>query len=123
MSIYGHYSEQYYGNKIIYPEESFLISGISFYKENCINLSNKTELTMKSDPDNKYDPSAIVIMNNDKIIGYVPNTNTQIKTLCEKNIDEKLKIIHIKQVNDNYGIRVIPKCYYEDVDYELNYKL
>lgn len=123
MSIYGHYSEQYYGNKIIYPEESFLISGISFYKENCINLSNKTELTMKSEPDNKYDPSAIVIMNNDKIIGYVPNTNTQIKTLCEKNIDEKLKIIHIKQVNDNYGIRVIPKCYYEDVDYELNYKL
>lgn len=78
---------------------------------------------MKSEPDNKYDPSAIVIMNNNKIIGYVPNKNTQIKTLCEKNIDEKLKIIHIKQVNGNYGIRVIPKCYYEDVDYELNYKL
>ena len=35
MSVYGHFTQQYYGNKIIFPEKSFLISGISFYKENC----------------------------------------------------------------------------------------
>ena len=35
MSIHDHFTQQYYGNKIIFPEKSFLISGISFYKENC----------------------------------------------------------------------------------------
>lgn len=110
MSIYGHFTQQYYGNKIIFPEKSFLISGISFYKENCSNITYDTELIMKLEPDNKYDISAISIMNNDKIIGYVPNT--KIKELCKNNITEPLKIINIKIINGNYGIRVIPKCFY-----------
>jgi hypothetical protein len=110
MSIYGHFTQQYYGNKIIFPEKSFLISGISFYKENCLNITYNTELIMKLEPDNKYDPFAISIMNNDKIIGYVPNT--EIKELCKNNIIEPLKIINIKIIKGNYGIRVIPKCFY-----------
>jgi hypothetical protein len=110
MSIYGHFTQQYYGNKIIFPEKSFLISGISFYKENCSNITYDTELIMKHDLDNKYDPFAISIMNNDKVIGYVPNT--EIKELCKNNITETLKIINIKIINGNYGIRVIPKCFY-----------
>ena len=110
MSIYGHFTQQYYGNKIVFPENSFLISGISFYKENCSSITYDTELLMKHDPDNKYDAFAISIMNNDKIIGYVPNT--EIKKLCKNNITEPLKIINIKLVNGNYGIRVIPKCFY-----------
>jgi hypothetical protein len=110
MSIYGHFTQQYYGNKIIFPEKSFLISGISFYKENCSNITYDTELRMKHDIDNKYDPFAISIMNNDKIIGYVPNS--EIKELCKNNITEPLKIINIKIMNGNYGIRVIPKCFY-----------
>ena len=110
MSIYGHFTQQYYGNKIIFPEKSFLISGISFYKENCSNITYDTELIMKYEIDNKYDPFAISIMNNDKIIGYVPNT--EIKELCKNNITEPLKIINIKIINGNYGIRVIPKCFY-----------
>ena len=65
---------------------------------------------MKHDQDNKYDPYAISIMNNDKIIGYVPNT--EIKELCKNNITETLKIINIKIINGNYGIRVIQKCFY-----------
>jgi hypothetical protein len=65
---------------------------------------------MKHEPDNKYDPFAISIMNNDKLIGYVPNT--EIKELCKNNITETLKIINIKIINGNYGIRVIPKCFY-----------
>jgi hypothetical protein len=110
MSVYGHFTQQYYGNKIIFPEKSFLISGISFYKENCSNITYDTELLMKHEIDNKYDPFAISIMNNEKIIGYVPNT--EIKELCKNNITEPLKIINIKIVNGNYGIRVIPKCFY-----------
>ena len=110
MSIYGHFTQQYYGNKIIFPEKSFLISGISFYKENCSNITYDTELIMKHEVDNKYDPFAISIMNNDKIIGYVPNS--EIKELCKNNITEPLKIINIKIINGNYGIRVIPKCCY-----------
>ena len=110
MSIYGHFTQQYYGNKIIFPEKSFLIAGISFYKENCSNITYDTELLMKHDVDNKYDSFAISIMNNDKIIGYVPNS--EIKELCKNNITEPLKIINIKLINGNYGIRVIPKCFY-----------
>jgi len=111
MSIYGHFTQQYYGNKINFPEKSFLISGISFHKENCCKITYDTELIMKPEPDNKYDPFAISIMNNDKIIGYVP-TNNEIKEMCKNNITEKLQIINIKQTNGNYGIRVIPKCFY-----------
>ena len=110
MSIYGHFTQQYYGNKIIFPEKSFLISGISFYKNNCLDITYDTELLMNFDNENKYDPSAISISNNNKIIGYVPNT--KIKELCKNNITEPLKIINIKMINGNYGIRVIPKCYY-----------
>lgn len=110
MSVYGHFTQQYYGNKIIFPEKSFLISGISFYKENCSNITYDTELIMKHEPDNKHDPFAICILNNDKIIGYVPNN--EIKELCKKYITETLKIINIKMINGSYGIRVIPKCFY-----------
>jgi hypothetical protein len=110
MSIYGHFTQQYYGNKIIFPEKSFLISGISFYNENCSNITYDTELLMKPELDNKYDSFAISIMNNDKIIGYV--RNSEIKELCKNNITEPLKIINIKMINGNYGIRVIPKCFY-----------
>ena len=38
--------------------------------------------------------------------------NSQIKELCRDNITEPLKIINIKLINGNYGIRVIPKCFY-----------
>jgi hypothetical protein len=110
MSIYGHFTQQYYGNKIIFPENSFLISGISFYKDNCLDITYETELLMKHEPDNKYDSLAISILNNNKIIGYIPNT--KIKELCKNNITEPLKIINIKIINGNYGIRVILKCFY-----------
>lgn len=110
MSIYGHYTKQYYGNKISFPEQSFLISGISFYKTNCSDITYESELTMEFEPDNKYDKSAISIKNNNKKIGYVPNC--QIKELCKENITEPLKIINIKHIHGNYGIRVIPKCFY-----------
>ena len=110
MSVYGHFTKQYYGKQICFPEQSFLICGISFYKENCADISYNTVLTMELEPDNNYDSSAIAIMNSGKKIGYIPNTN--IKEICKNNIQEPLKIINIKQINGNYGIRVIPKKFY-----------
>ena len=120
MSIHGHYTHQYDGNKITFPEKSFLISGISFYKKNCLDITYETELTMELEPDNKFDKSAISIKNNNKTIGYVPNS--KIKELCKENITELLKIINIKSINGNYGIRVIPKCFY-DYDKTLESKV
>lgn len=113
MSKYGHYIHQYYGNKINFPKESFLVGGISFYKENCVGITYETELTMEAEPENKYDKSAIVIKYNNKKIGYVPNSNCEIKEFCKENISEPLKIINIKTFHGNYGIRVIPKCFYD----------
>jgi hypothetical protein len=41
-----------------------VISGISFYKNNCLDITYETELTMELEPDNEYDKSAISIKNN-----------------------------------------------------------
>ena len=112
MSIYGHFTQQYYGNKIDFPVNSFLISGTSFYKNELLNITYETELKMKEEKDNKYDCNAICIMKDNSIIGYVPNKDT-IKDICKDNINEKLKIINIKIINGNTGIRVIPNCFYE----------
>ena len=49
MSIYGHFTQQYYGNKISFPEKSFLIAGTSFYKDKLSNITYDTELTMKEE--------------------------------------------------------------------------
>ena len=110
MSLYGHYRQQYYGNKIDFPEESFLIAGISFNQGNREEINYDVDLTMKLEPDNEYDSSAISIMYNEKLIGYVPKTDTdKYKKLCNENITEPLKIINIKKIEGKYGVRVIPK--------------
>ena len=114
MSIYGHYAQQYYGNKIDFPKESFLIAGISFYQENCEGIDTDVELSMVPEPENEYDQTAISIMNNDKLIGYVPMKPEYYKNLCNENISEPLKIINIKKIKGNYGIRVIPKCFFKE---------
>ena len=105
MSIYGHFTQQYYGNKIDFPVNSFLISGTSFYKNELLNITYETELKMKEEKDNKYDCNAICIMKDNSIIGYVPNKDT-IKDICKDNINEKLKIINIKIINFYLILRV-----------------
>ena len=116
--MFTHSGGYYYGNnnnQIVFPEKSFLIKGISHFKENCLGIQYDSELKMMFDPNNEYDPSAIRIMYNDKQIGYVPKDAIRIdvKEFCKNNIDEPLKIINIKMVSGNasYGIRVIPKCF------------
>ena len=119
MSNYGHYNQQYYGNHVDFPEESFTIKGISNYKENCEGIVKDSTITMKIDSDNIYDSSAIAIYFNDNIIGYVPNDNN-IKKMCKENINDNLKIINIKP-GKYYGIRVILESFYE-YDPELESK-
>ena len=96
----------------MFMDKSFLISGISHYKDNCHGILYETELTMEFEPNNKFDKSAIAIKYNNKTIGYVPNN--KIKQMCIENINQILRIINIKMIKGNYGIRVIPKCFYDD---------
>ncbi len=42
MSNRGDYTSYYYGNKIKFPTESFLISGISYYQNNLKNIILKS---------------------------------------------------------------------------------
>lgn len=114
MSNHGHYSKQYYGNKIDFPEESFLISGISFYKENCKNIDYKSILSMKLDKENKFDKEAIAILYEDNLIGYVPKSNEYVKNICKEYIQDNLVILNIKQIKNNLGVRVIPETFYKD---------
>lgn len=119
----GYYNGNNNNNQIVFPEKSFLVAGISHFKENCLGIQYDSELKMMFEPNNEYDPFAIRIMYNDKQIGYVPKDAIRIdvKDFCKNNIDEPLKIINIKMVSGNasYGIRVIPKCFYKhDVNLE-----
>lgn len=115
MSNFGHFDIQYHGNKINFPEESFLISGISYYQNNLVDINLDSILKLNPEPKNIYDSKAIQILFNNKCIGYVPN-NSFFKSMCFKNINSNLKIINIKREseNKNYGIRVILEEYYTE---------
>ena len=115
MSNYGHYNHQYYGNKVEFHPHSFKIAGISNYEETAKTIRCDTILEMEHEPKNPYDSSAIKIKNKDKMIGYVPNNPPNIKKLCFENINEKLKVINIK--DNPRGVRVLfQSLYNEDVD-------
>ena len=115
MSNFGHYNHQYYGNKINFHPNSFKIAGISFYEEDAKKITYETILKMEYDPDNQYDPSAIKIKDKNKIIGFVPNTSPTIKIMCRENINQKLKVINIK--DNPRGIRVLfENLYNQDME-------
>ena len=94
---------------------SFKITGISHFEENAKIIGYDTILEMEYEPNNPYDTSAIKIKDKDKMIGYVPNSSPNIKKLCFENINEKLKVINIK--DNPRGIRVLfQSLYNEDVE-------
>lgn len=117
MSNINQLNPQYSINKIKFPNESFLIAGISNYQNNLDIPSIKlgSDLQLKLEPDNIYDSKAIQILFNEKLIGYVPN-NDIIKKMCIENINNNLKIINIKREYEskNYGIRVILDKFYKN---------
>ena len=115
MSIHGHFTTQYYGNRIQFPTESFLISGTSFFIEpaNVQHFTSETQLNMKPVSDNKYDPTAIAIMHGDIQIGWVPADPPDVKLMCYSHINEPLRLVNIKRIDGKVGIRVIPDQFYE----------
>lgn len=86
-----------------FPVTSFLLSGVSFYKEIIKEINLNDILDMSFEP-NKYDESAIVIKKNTSICGYVPK---DIKEKIKEYVPTKVKVIDKRYVkNDIYSLRV-----------------
>ena len=86
-----------------FPITSFLLSGVSFYRDTIQGISIGDILSMSFEP-NMYDSSAIIIKNDTHICGYVPKDLKDKMTIyvpCDvKVIDKRL----VK--NDIYSLRV-----------------
>lgn len=100
MSYLFKCTQEYIGHTEKFPDRSFLISGVSFYKDAVRNISHTSILTAVAEPDNRYDPNAIKIMNGTDQIGYVPKGSQSFVT-----DGQSLRIYHIK----GGGIRVVPE--------------
>jgi hypothetical protein len=86
-----------------FPVTSFLLSGVSFYKDtiNDINIGDILDMNFES---NTYDASAIIIKRVTDICGYVPKN---IKDKVKKYVPSKVKVIDKRLVkNDIYSLRV-----------------
>lgn len=86
-----------------FPVTSFLVSGVSFYKEIIkeINIEDILEMIFES---NKFDSSAIAIKKDSHLCGYVPK---DIKEKIKKYVPGKVKVIDKRYIeNDIYSIRV-----------------
>jgi len=119
MSVHGHYTHQYYGNRVDFPTESFLISGSTYINENnYTGITFSSELVMKTEFENEYDNTAIAVYWEDKKMGYVPNVpETKETCLTALGDDDRLKVINLKKIpNETHrrGIRVIPAKFYID---------
>jgi len=84
-----------------FPVTSFLLSGVSFYKDTIKNIEIGDTLYMTFES-NKYDSSAIVVKRKEDICGYVP-----------RDLKEKIKLFVPSTV------RVFDKRYIENGIYSL----
>ena len=105
MSDWGRiYAYEKHANVIKYPTTSFLIAGVSFYKDVTDNLKIGDLLDMNFDPENIYDKAAIVIKYNDNTCGHVPK---DMKEKISGFVPCNLRVIDKRLgKNDNFGIRV-----------------
>lgn len=93
----------YYGSPK-FPEDSFLLAGVSFNYNTCKNVFVDNILFCEKEPNNKFDPNAIkVTTQKGDLCGYIPKTSQEMN----KNT-KKLKVIDKKYHKSAYGIRVIP---------------
>lgn len=75
---------------------SFKIAGafISYRKENLIfNVEEGSGVVLKREPNNKFDPNAIAVMQNKSLLGYVPKHETEF-------ISEIMKFNHVAKIAD-----------------------
>lgn len=86
-----------------FPVTSFLLSGVSFYKDTIKDIKIGDILDMSFEP-NKYDSSAIIIKRLTDICGYVPK---DIKDKVKSYVPSKVKVIDKHLVENNiYSLRV-----------------
>ena len=86
-----------------FPVSSFLLAGVSFYKNiiNNINIDDILDMNFES---NIYDNSAIVIKKNIDTCGYVPK---DIKDKVKAYVPCQLKVIDKRLIENNiYSLRV-----------------
>jgi hypothetical protein len=86
-----------------FPVTSFLLSGVSFYKDTIKTINIGDILNMSFEP-NKYDSLAIIVKKNTDIVGYVPK---DMKDKVKPYVPSQVKVIDKRLVeNDIYSIRV-----------------
>jgi hypothetical protein len=86
-----------------FPITSFLLSGVSFYKDTIKDISNGDILSMNFEP-NEYDNTAIVIKKDTKICGFVPK---DLKEKIKIYVPSNVKVIDKRLVEKNiYSLRV-----------------
>ncbi len=86
-----------------FPVSSFLLSGVSFYKETINNIKIGDILSMDFEI-NKYDPSAIVIKTDNNTCGYVPK---DLKEKIKSFVPSQVKVIDKHRIeNGIFSLRV-----------------
>ena len=86
-----------------FPVTSFLLSGVSFYKDTIKDINIDDILDMTFEP-NIYDESAIIIKKSTNICGYVPK---DIKDKVKLYVPSKVKVIDKRLIKNNiYSLRV-----------------
>lgn len=85
-----------------FPVTSFLLAGVSHYKEIIKFIDIDTTLEMDFEPENTYDKDAIAIKHNSEVCGYVPK-------------DTREKIVPFVPCK----VKVIDKCLVENGIYSL----
>ena len=87
-----------------FPVTSFLLAGVSSYKDTIQNVKIDDILDMTFEPTNRYDSTAIVIKKENHICGYVPRDT---KCKITPYTPSKVIVIDKRLVKDNiYSLRV-----------------
>uniref|UniRef100_A0A6C0APU0 HIRAN domain-containing protein n=1 Tax=viral metagenome TaxID=1070528 RepID=A0A6C0APU0_9ZZZZ len=101
VRVHGFHYNTYVQN---FPVTSFLLAGVSNYKETIESIKIDDILEMEYEPLNLYDKNAIVIKRNSEICGYVP------KDTMEKIVSFvpcRVKVIDKRLIkNGIYSLRV-----------------
>ena len=86
-----------------FPVTSFLLAGVSFYKDTIKDVHIGDILDMSFEP-NTYDESAIIIKKEMYICGYVPKDS---KDKVKVHVPSQVKVIDKRLVENNiYSLRV-----------------
>ena len=87
-----------------FPVTSFLLSGVSHYKDIIESIHLDDLLKMEFEPENEYDTKAIKISKNNCICGYVPK---DIKEKIISYVPSDVKVIDKRYIKEDiYSLRV-----------------